>query len=150
MRRGSGVGVVLLLALALLPAPLLGQDPGGGGSTAGRARGFRLEPNYPNPLNPETRLRFFLGDELFASGKPVVVSIRIYNVLQQLVAVPTALNHPEGNSVPVDVLEYTTSGLKEAFWDGLDVSGRKVASGVYYQQLVVNGESTVRKMVVAK
>lgn len=150
MRRFSSVGVILLLALGILSVPLYGQDAGGGPPPGGRERGFRLEQNYPNPFNPSTRIPFYLDAGMFEEGVPVVVSIRIYNVLQQLVAIPTALNHPEGSGVPVDQLVYTVAGAQEAFWDGRDRNGREVASGIYYLQLIVNGESRVRKMVVAK
>lgn len=150
MRRSCGVGVILLLALGILSVPLYGQDAGGGAPSGGRERGFRLGQNYPNPFNPSTRIPFYLDESMFEEGRPVVVSIRIYNVLQQLVAIPTALNHPDGSGVPVDQLPYTEPGSKEAFWDGRDRDGREVASGVYYVQLIVNGESQVRKMVVAK
>lgn len=143
MRRVFGVGVVLLLALGLFPGTAFGQRG------AGRERGFQLNQNYPNPFNPTTTISFTLDQSLFENGKQVVISIRIFNVLQQLVAVPKALNHPQGD-VPVEELKYDSPGLKEAFWDGTDRNGRKVASGIYYYQLVVNGERTVRKMVVTK
>ncbi|HEX7117378.1 MAG TPA: hypothetical protein VF212_01235 [Longimicrobiales bacterium] len=149
MRRRSSVGVILL-ALGILSVPLYGQDAGGGAPPGDRERGFRLEQNYPNPFNPSTRIPFVLDEAMFEDGRPVIVSIRIFNILQQLVAVPTALNHPLGNGVPVLELAYETPGRKEAFWDGRDRNGREVASGVYYLQLVVNNESVVRKMVVAK
>lgn len=143
MRRVFGVGVVLLLALGLFPGSLFGQR------SPGRDRGFQLNQNYPNPFNPTTTISFELHPSLFEQNKPVVVSIRIFNVLQQLVAVPKALNHPLGD-VAVENLQYDGPGVKEAFWDGTDRTGRKVASGIYYYQLVVNGERTVRKMVVTK
>ncbi|HEX6941182.1 MAG TPA: hypothetical protein VF158_17430 [Longimicrobiales bacterium] len=149
MRRRCCVGVILL-ALGILSVPLYGQDAGGGAPAGDRERGFRLEQNYPNPFNPSTRIPFVLEDVVFQDGRPAIVSIRIFNILQQLVAVPTALNHPLGNGVPVLELAYETPGRKEAFWDGRDRNGREVASGVYYVQLVVNNESVVRKMVVAK
>ena len=144
MRRVFGVCVVLLLALAIVPAALSAQtDPG-------RERGFQLNQNYPNPFNPSTTLSFELYPSLFEEGKPAVVTIRIYNVLQQLVAIPKAVNHPRGE-MPVEKLEYETPGVHEAFWDGTDQQGRRVASGIYYMQLVVNGERpAVRKMVVSK
>lgn len=143
MRRVFGVGVVLLLALGLFPGSLFGQR------SPSRDRGFQLNQNYPNPFNPTTTISFELHQSLFETNKPVVVSIRIFNVLQQLVAVPKAMNHPLGD-VAVENLQYDAPGVKEAFWDGLDRNGRKVASGIYYYQLVVNGERTVRKMVVTK
>lgn len=143
MRRVFGVGVVLLLAVGLFPDNLYGQR------SPSRDRGFQLNQNYPNPFNPTTTLSFTLKPELFEAGRPAVVTIRIFNVLQQLVAVPKALNHPLGD-VPVEQLQYETPGDKEAFWDGTDRQGRKVASGIYYMQIVVNGERAVRKMVVTK
>lgn len=143
MRRVFGVGVFLLLLLALAPGSLSAQ------SSSGRDRGFQLNQNYPNPFNPSTTISFELKPELFENGKPVVVSVRIFNVLQQLVAVPKAVNHSLGD-VSVENLTYDAPGVKEAFWDGYDRNGFKVASGIYYYQLVVNGERTVRKMVVTK
>ena len=145
MRRVFGVGVVLLLALGLFPGSLFGQR------SPGRDRGSQLNQNYPNPFNPTTTIPFTLLEEDLAGGRPAVVTLRIFNVLQQLVAVPKAMNHPLGNNVAVESLEYDSPGLKEAFWDGTDRNGRKVASGIYYLQLVVNGERRgLKKMVVTK
>lgn len=111
--------------------------------------GFELEGNYPNPFNPETTIRFALTEELFASGEPVVVTVRIFNLLSQLVAHPVALAHPAG-AIEVRSLEYAQPGRHEAFWDGTDQSGRQVASGIYLLQLTVNGQSGTRKMIVQK
>ena len=144
MRRIFGVGVVLLLALGLAPGSLFGQR------SPSRDHGSQLKQNYPNPFNPTTTISFTVLDEDVAGGRPAKVSLRIYNVLQQLVAIPKALNHNLGDA-PVENLEYDTPGDKEAFWDGTDRSGRKVASGIYYYQLIVNGERRgVKKMVVTK
>ena len=112
--------------------------------------GFELEPNYPNPFNPETTIPFTLTEELFADGAPVVVTVRIFNLLSQLVAYPVALSHPSGSGVVVRSLEYARPGRHEAFWDGTDQSGRQVASGIYLLQLTVNGQSGTRKMIVQK
>lgn len=151
MRRWSGVGIFLLLALGFFSTESFGQDPRGNNAPPGnRVRGFRLEQNYPNPFNVSTRIPFVLEGEIFEGGRSALVSIRIYNVLQQLVAVPTALDHPDGTAVPVDQLVYPEPGNKVAFWDGKDKNGRDVAAGIYYLQLIVNGESAVRKMVVTR
>lgn len=151
MRRWSGVGTFLLLTLGFLTPELFGQEPRGNSTPQDtRGRGFRLEQNYPNPFNPSTRIPFTLEGEIFEGGRPVRVSIRIYNVLQQLVAIPVALDHPDGPGIPVDQLVYPEPGDKIAFWDGKDRNGRDVAAGIYYLQLIVNGESVVRKMVVMR
>ncbi len=148
MRRLCRVGVILL-ALGWVPVALAGQAAGVDEPPHAQNRGFELHQNYPNPFNPSTRIPFTLYPELFDGNKPVVVTARIYNLLQQLVAIPTAVNHPAG-SVPLDQLEYTTPGYKEAFWDGLDQNGRRVPAGIYYLQFIVNGHRVVRKMVMAR
>ncbi|MBI4538462.1 MAG: hypothetical protein HY704_02985 [Gemmatimonadetes bacterium] len=147
MRRAVGV-VVLLFTLGFV-AEATAQAVDRGKPSGEQEAGFRLEQNYPNPFNPETRIPFYLGEELFVDGKPVRVTIRIYNVLQQLVAIPTALRHSRGAEA-VERLGYTESGRYEAYWDGTDRRGQQVASGVYFVQLTVNGRSQVRKMFVTK
>ena len=142
---------VFLLSLLLgLARGISAQVPPGGASPTGEQEsGFTLGQNYPNPFNPETRIPFDLHEVLFSTGGTAVVSVRIYNVLQQFVATPTALNHPSGQAPLVD-LEYVTPGRYEAYWDGLDQSGREVASGIYFVQLTVNGVTDVMRMYVAK
>ncbi|HSJ10815.1 MAG TPA: hypothetical protein VK928_12905 [Longimicrobiales bacterium] len=144
MRRMIGVGVVLLLLALLIPASAEAQSRGS------REPKFQLGLSYPNPFNPETKIPFTLLPELFEQGRPVVVSMRIRNILGQLVAIPAALDHPDGNGVKVDNLVYTTAGPKEAYWDGYDRFGRKVASAMYLLELVVNGErAPPQKLMVA-
>jgi len=134
--------------VCLSAAPgVAGQETPPSGRAGG---GFELEPNYPNPFNPETTVRFTLNEELFTTGAPVLVTVRIFNLLSQPVAYPVALSHPAGAGVEVRALEYTQPGRHEAFWDGTDQSGRPVASGIYLLQLTVNGQSGTRKMVVQK
>jgi hypothetical protein len=143
MRRIACV-LSLLLALLGLSAPALyGQE-------RQQESGFTLGQNYPNPFNPTTRIPFDLSEDLFVDGKTAVVSMRIYNILQQFVAAPMALNHSSGDGTPLINLEYLQPGRYEAYWEGRDVSGRQVASGIYFVQLTVNGKIAVMKMWVAK
>ncbi len=147
---GRTLGVLSVLLLLFCVAPSLSAQDAGRASQGRQGNGFQLEQNYPNPFNPETRIPFVLEEELFANGRPVVVSLRIYNLLQQFVASPVALNHPAGEGVKLAGLEYTQPGRYEAYWDGRDQSGHQVASGIYFMQLTVNGVSTTRKMYVLK
>jgi hypothetical protein len=145
MRRIVGVGVVLLLAALLIPSAAFGQQ---GGSERAKSR---LGLNYPNPFNPETTIPFTLFEEDFASGRPVVVTLRIRNILGELVAVPEALHHSAGGRPEVLNLQYTTPGEKQAYWNGLNRLGQKVASGPYVLELVINGErAPPRIILVAK
>jgi hypothetical protein len=149
MRRTPGVLFVLLFLLCA--AGGVSAQATGSGSRGGQANGFQLDQNYPNPFNPETTIPFTLLEGLFVEGRPVVVSIRIFNILTQLVAHPVALRHPSGQGVEVDQLEYSQPGRYEAYWDGTDQMGRQVASGIYLMQLTVNGlRPLTRKMYVLK
>lgn len=132
MGRTPGVGVVLLLAMLAVPAGASGQNGGERAKT-------RLDQANANPFNPAAPISFVLFDEDFDEGRPVVVSLRIRNVLGQVVAVAAAVDHPEGR-VGVENLEYRSPGWKDAQWNGLDRSGHPVAAGVYLLELVINGE----------
>ena len=148
MRRMLSVFLLFVL-LALAPGVSAQVTPDEVRPAGAQDSGFTLGQNYPNPFNPETRIPFELGESLFTDGGTAVVSVRIYNVLQQFVATPTALSHPSGQAPLVD-LEYVTPGRHEAYWDGLDQSGRELASGIYFVQLTVNGARAVMRMYVAK
>jgi hypothetical protein len=143
-RIACALAALSCLSFSALPAAA--QDPV---PQTGPRTGFEINPNYPNPFNPETTVRFTLNDELFTGGQAVVVTARIFNVLSQPVAYPVALGHPAG-AVEVRSLEYGQPGLHEAFWDGTDQSGRQVASGIYLLQITVNGQSKTMKMIVQK
>ncbi len=148
MRRILGVFLLSVL-FGLAPGISAQGTPGDSGLAREQESGFTLGQNYPNPFNPETRIPFDLSEVLFTDGRTAVVSVRIYNVLQQFVGSPIALNHPSGQAPLVD-LEYGSPGRYEAYWNGLDQSGREVASGIYFVQLTVNGVTDVRRMYVAK
>jgi len=110
-----------------------------------------LKQNYPNPFNPATTIPFALGGDAFASGHRPKVSLKIYNVLAQLVAVPVL----QGTGEPLDKLELTCSTSTgcafTAYWDGnVANSGRQAASGVYIYQLTVDGARFTKKMVIMK
>lgn len=110
-----------------------------------------LKQNYPNPFNPATTLPFTLGGEWFANGHRPKVSLRIYNVLAQLVAKPIL----QGTGEVLDGTELTCSNPAgcsfTCYWDGkvLD-TGLEAASGVYIYQLIVDGRRYTKKMIVMK
>jgi hypothetical protein len=139
--------LVLVLALCAVPTKqAAGQDT----STPprGRKQTGVLGQNYPNPFNPVTHIPFsVVGCEGSVSQR--VVSIRIYNVLAQVVAVPH-LEGPIGLDRPLRSLTLPC-GDYSAYWDGKVLnSGHEAASGVYLIQLVVDGNSYPKKAFIAK
>jgi len=89
-----------------------------------------LEPNTPNPFNPRTTIRFTLG----VAGP---VSARIYDVKGRLVRT-LAQDQP------------FPAGRSGFIWDGLDGSGRSVASGVYLARMSANGEERTAKLALVR
>ena len=120
-------------------------------SQQGTPPAIQLKQNYPNPFNPATTIPFSLGAEMFSGGHRPTVSLKVYNVLAQLVAVPIL----QGTGEPLDNVQLscasTTSCDFSAYWDGNVLnSGRQAASGVYIYQLVVDGKRFTKKMIIMK
>ena len=104
-----------------------------------------LGQNFPNPFSPETRIPFGIECADWDGGEHVV-SVHIYNVLAQLVAVPIL----EGPGQVAENLRLPCGNFV-AFWDGkVQGTGREAASGIYIYELVVDGERSAKKMIIAK
>src|SRR6058998_2138135 len=130
-----------VLGLGLWAAGVGGEGGGGGAWQSAWGQdpqpAVELKQNYPNPFNPATTIPFTLNGDLFANGHRPRVSLKIYNVLAQLVATPIL----QGTGEELDNLELTCSTAGScaftAYWDGKVLkTDREAASGVYIYQLV--------------
>lgn len=148
MRCARSVLLVMLLLAGSLSPPGLRAQASRSSPQAENVRGFYVEQNYPNPANPETWIPFLLEESLFEGTDTVIVTVRIFNILNQAVAIPEAVDHPGGRGTRLINLGYAEPGRKIAYWNGRDTAGRIVPSGVYYFQLVVNDQSQTRKIIV--
>ena len=90
---------------------------------------YALEPNYPNPFNPETTIGYQLPEE-------AEVFLAIYDIL--------------GQQVRNIVHQVQPGGIYQVRWNGRDDNGREVASGVYFYQLRANNFKSVHKLVYLK
>lgn len=90
---------------------------------------FCLGPNYPNPFNPATTIRYVLD-------RSASVKLTVHNVKGQLVR--TLLNSSQ------------SAGAHLTAWDGRDSSGQSAGSGVYLYRLEMNGQMMQRKMMLMK
>ena len=154
--RWAALALVLALC-AFAPKHAAGQQSQ---SPRGRKAGS-LGQNYPNPANPQTIIPFTVGDESCTEtggggGPKHVVTLRIYNILSQLVAVPK-LRSPSGGVDSSAMIARSVQGLRltcgsySALWDGKQMgTGREVPAGTYVYELIVDGRREVRKMLVAK
>jgi len=137
------------LAWACLALGLLLAVPSGLEAQDRPTQAVRLGRNYPNPFNPETTIPFELDQSLFADGHQPNVSLRIYNVLAQLIAIPIL----QGSGEPLDAmqLEWNGTGRYSAYWDGkIRDSDREAPSGIYVYQLIVDGQSFTERMSIIK
>ncbi|MBH10930.1 MAG: hypothetical protein CMG74_11385 [Candidatus Marinimicrobia bacterium] len=90
---------------------------------------FNLKQNYPNPFNPHTSIEFTV---------PVTSDIRleIYNVM--------------GQKINTLVNKETTAGLYRVQWNGTDINGVSVSTGMYFYRLEADGFSSTKKMLLIK
>ena len=145
---------VVLAFCALLAGRVNGQGASQPPTGAQRIAGS-LDQNLPNPFNPETWIPFHIGME----GNPPVcadanrqyrVSIRIYDAIPKLVAIPVILGGVDRGGQPL-VNMALKCGDYTAHWDGTRLnSTAKVPSGAYLYVLEVDGKLTVKRMLVAK
>ncbi|MCG3157352.1 MAG: hypothetical protein DKINENOH_03984 [bacterium] len=97
--------------------------------TAAWPQEFALLPNFPNPFNPETEIRFALPEASF-------VVLKIFNTL--------------GEEIRILVEAPLAPGTHSVHWDGTDRHGSLVVSGVYLCRLQAGGFSQVRKMSLVR
>jgi len=87
---------------------------------------FQLEQNYPNPFSSNTNIPYGLN-------KVSDVKVTIYDIL--------------GRVVRKFNVGWQSAGAHSILWNGLNNTGQKVATGVYFYRLHADGEPQVKKMV---
>ncbi|MBL7074739.1 T9SS type A sorting domain-containing protein [candidate division KSB1 bacterium] len=85
---------------------------------------FSLSPNYPNPFNPITTIKYGLPKES-------EVTLKIFNIL--------------GREVATLVAQHQPAGYHQINWDATDYS-----SGIYFCQIQAGEFVKVRKMILLK
>jgi hypothetical protein len=84
-------------------------------STEAAPENVALLPNYPNPFNPATHVRYQLDEA-------AQVQLAVFSVT--------------GQRVRELVVGHSPAGVHEVIWDGRDDAGHSVASGVYVARLL--------------
>lgn len=88
---------------------------------------FSLKPNYPNPFNPETTIRYELAES-------ALVQLDIFNLL--------------GQKVRSLVRETKGAGVHKVVWDSQDDYGRALSSGIYIYRITANNFVDSHKMIL--
>jgi hypothetical protein len=89
----------------------------------------KLLQNFPNPFNPETRIRYELPTA-------ALVMLEVFDLNGRLVR-SFSMNQQE-------------AGTHEVVWNGKDNSGLAVASGAYLYRMVINGAASTKKMLLVR
>jgi hypothetical protein len=88
-----------------------------------------LYPNYPNPFNPVTTLRYDLPENSY-------VNVTVYDIL--------------GRQVRALVKTTQEAGFKSVIWDATNDYGKPVSAGVYLYKIQAGEFVQSRKMVLLK
>lgn len=95
---------------------------------------FSLSPNYPNPFNPSTMIKFQLPEK---NGTATVRTVlRVYDIL--------------GRLVRTIVDEDMVPGFYTKQWDGLNDNGVRISSGVYFYSIMAGDFRQTKKMLLIK
>ncbi len=95
-------------------------------------REFSLEQNYPNPFNPTTTIRFAIPADM--SGQQV--TLKVFDLL--------------GREINTLVNGRMNSGYYQVTWDGRDMAGNPVTSGIYFYTIKAGDKVQTRKMILMK
>ncbi len=95
--------------------------------------GVELFPNFPNPFNGITRLRFQITA---ISNPPATVTLTIYNTI--------------GEEVKRIAEEKPIPGSYEIVWNGRDNQGNVLPSGVYFAILKMGNFTRVQKLILCR
>ena len=90
---------------------------------------LRLEGNYPNPFNPETKINFSVQS-------PSEMNLSVYAM--------------DGKLVRKILIGNVGTGYHSINWDGKDQSLNSVSSGIYFYRLDAGLQSQTGKMTLLK
>jgi hypothetical protein len=93
------------------------------------ARAFELLASYPNPFNPSTTISFRIN-------KSANVKLSVYSLL--------------GEEVAALLETYLAPNMYRITWEGKDLAGRGLASGIYVVRLAVGDEFTSQKIILLR
>lgn len=110
-----------------LPTAVSGEDRGG------VVRAFELEQSYPNPFVPASNNTIAIRYHL---AEAAAVTLRIYDIM--------------GREIITLVERHEPAGERLTMWNGLDMRGNKVPSGIYFYRLQAGKRLEVKKIVLTQ
>ncbi len=148
-RPWAALGLVLALCV-IMPRSAQAQGRKPGKPT--------ISQNYPNPFNPATQAAFSIGGYIEGDnssctdqGRQYRVSVKVYNMIGQMVAVPVLFGSAGGvaGGTPLDRIQLPC-GAYRLRWDGKTLNGREAASGIYRIVIDQDGVLSSIQAIVGK
>ncbi len=90
---------------------------------------FAIKQNYPNPFNPSTTISYNLSS-------PTDVTLTVYDIT--------------GRTITTLIDTYRSAGTYNARWNGIDDSGSRVSTGVYFCRLQAGTYCRTIKMALLR
>lgn len=90
---------------------------------------YALGQNCPNPFNPTTDISFYLPSDSY-------VTLEVYNIM--------------GQRISSLVSDYRQAGNHTVTWNGMNDSGSRVSSGVYFYRIQAGDYRDCKKMMMIK
>ncbi|MBU1099710.1 MAG: T9SS type A sorting domain-containing protein [Bacteroidetes bacterium] len=90
---------------------------------------FNLNQNYPNPFNPTTNITYSIPEHSN-------VKLHVYDAL--------------GRQIATLVNEELSAGTYNTTWNGKDMAGHKVSSGIYFYSIETKDFVQTKKMIMLK
>jgi hypothetical protein len=87
-------------------------------------------PNYPNPFNSETTIKYFISED------NAQVKLKIFDI--------------NGREITTLINRKKRADYYTVKWDGTNMQGQTVAGGVYFYHLVAGGYVKTGKMILLK
>ena len=92
-------------------------------------REFSLKQNYPNPFNQSTLISYKLNNDMN-------LTLKIFDL--------------QGREIRTLLKKYQTSGHYSISWDGRNINGKSMNSGIYIYRLSGDKRTQSRKMLFLK
>ena len=90
---------------------------------------FSLKQNYPNPFNPSTTIEFDIP-------KISNVKLAVFNI--------------KGEKINVLIDQKLSAGNYRLHWNGCDIEGYSLTSGLYFYRLKTNNFVATKKLILVR
>ncbi|HEU4829258.1 MAG TPA: hypothetical protein VFT04_08675 [Gemmatimonadales bacterium] len=142
----TGWWLVLLLAVGPPVEAQEAQSPPRAAPQAVDTPSVELRDNYPNPFYASTTIPFTIRPEVCREGHQPTVTLEIYNVLAQVVAVPLLAEQTPRRLQRLKL----PCGDYEAIWDGKLLDGSDATTGIYWYHLTVDRRRQANNMILQR